>query len=233
MGEEALPEENAVSQANPETPTKESVPSQTPKPNVNENTKPEEQSESEKSNVTTEVRQPLKVPDSVHVKITPDNLKEYLGPPTYHKDRLYTTPPPFGVSTGLGYLGNGSGAVMPIEAVVSVYMGFCKSVIDLLCQSIPGKGNLNLTGKLGEVIRESAQIGLSWVRRHAYDLGITTEENAQFLNDRDIHVHMPEGSIGKEGPSAGTALLSAFVSLFTKTQVNPDIGEFAICISGD
>lgn len=89
---------------------------------------------------------------------------------------------------------------------------------------MPGKGGLQLTGKLGEVIRESAQIGLSWVKAHAYELGVTSSPDAQFLNDRDIHVHMPEGSIGKEGPSAGTAILSAFVSLFTKTKINPDIG---------
>ena len=89
---------------------------------------------------------------------------------------------------------------------------------------MPGKGGLQLTGKLGEVIRESAQIALSWVKSHAYELGITENPTDQVLNDRDIHVHMPEGSIGKEGPSAGTALLSAFVSLFTKTRVNPDIG---------
>jgi hypothetical protein len=91
---------------------------------------------------------------------------------------------------------------------------------------MPGKGGLQLTGKLGEVIRESAQIGLSWVKSHAYDLGITPSEDEQFLTDRDIHVHMPEGSVGKEGPSAGTAIVSAFVSLFTKTRVNPDIGTF-------
>ena len=87
---------------------------------------------------------------------------------------------------------------------------------------MPGKRGLQLTGKLGEVIRESAQIGLGWVKSHAFDLGITTKEDEQFLTDRDIHVHMPEGSIGKEGPSAGTAI----VSLFTKTRVNPDIGMF-------
>lgn len=89
---------------------------------------------------------------------------------------------------------------------------------------MPGKGGLQLTGKLGEVIRESAQIGLSWVKSHAFELGITTSANDQFLNERDVHVHMPEGSIGKEGPSAGTAILSAFVSLFTRTKINPDIG---------
>lgn len=91
---------------------------------------------------------------------------------------------------------------------------------------MPGKGGLQLTGKLGEVIRESAQIALSWVKGHAYELGITTSPTDQFLTDIDVHVHMPEGSIGKEGPSAGTALTTAFVSLFTKTKVNPDIGEF-------
>ena len=89
---------------------------------------------------------------------------------------------------------------------------------------MPGKGSLQLTGKLGEVIRESAQIALSWVKSHAFELGITEKETDQFLTDMDVHVHMPEGSIGKEGPSAGTALLTAFVSLFTKSKVNPDIG---------
>ena len=91
---------------------------------------------------------------------------------------------------------------------------------------MPGKGGLQLTGKLGEVIRESANIALSWVKSHAYELGITKSPDELFLNDRDIHLHMPEGSIGKEGPCAGTAILTAFVSLFTKTKVNPDIGTW-------
>lgn len=68
--------------------------------------------------VTTEERKPLEVPESVHIRITSGNLKDYVGPPIYHKDRLYAKPPPPGVSSGLGYLGNGSGAVMPIEATV-------------------------------------------------------------------------------------------------------------------
>ena len=90
---------------------------------------------------------------------------------------------------------------------------------------MPGKGSLQLTGKLGEVIRESAQIALSWVKANAYELGVTSSANEQCLHDRDVHLHMPEGSIGKEGPSAGTAITTAFVSLLTKTRVNPDIGE--------
>ena len=77
----------------------------------------------------------------------------------------------------------------------------------------------------GKVIRESAQMGLSWVRSHAFDLGITKSPEEQFLTDRNVHVHILVGSIGKKGPSAGTAILSAFVSLFTGKKVNPDIGE--------
>ncbi|KAJ8508583.1 hypothetical protein ONZ45_g9147 [Pleurotus djamor] len=194
---------SAQPEAATETPTPASPSTDSPPP-----------SEAGVKPVTTQERQPMKVPDSVHVHITPETLKDYVGPPVYQKDRMYSTAPPPGVSTGLGYLGNGSGAVMPVEAM-----------------SMPGKGGLQLTGKLGEVIRESAQLGLSWVKGHAYELGITSSPDEQFLNDKDIHVHMPEGSIGKEGPSAGTAILSAYVSLFTKTKINPDIamtGEISL-----
>ncbi|KAL5504359.1 PIM1 [Sanghuangporus vaninii] len=228
LGEDVFPEPDPE---HPETATtaatssdsqdgQQTVPSQEPPSNApsNESTsKPEgteEGKEEKEKAVTTEERKPLKVPDTVHIRITPENLKDYVGPPVYYKDRMYGFAPPPGVSSGLGYLGNGSGALMPIEAT-----------------SMPGKGGLQLTGKLGEVIRESAQIALSWVKAHAYELGITANPTDQFLNDIDIHVHMPEGSIGKEGPSAGTALLTAFVSLFTKTRVNPDIamtGEISL-----
>lgn len=186
----------------------------------------------ERKAVTTEERKPLQVPESVHVRIAPENLKDYVGPPVYYKDRLFKDAPPSGVSTGLGYLGNGSGAVMPIEALVSASLVHSLIFADWFrAQSMPGKGSLQLTGKLGEVIRESAQIALSWVKSHAYELGITGKSDEQFLNDIDVHVHMPEGSIGKEGPSAGTALLTAFVSLFTKAKVNPDVGEIQIVAS--
>jgi Lon-like ATP-dependent protease len=72
-----------------------------------------------KTLVTTTPRAPLKIPSTVSVRVTQENLRDYVGPPIYHKDRLYTSAPPAGVSTGLGYLGNGSGAVMPIEVTVS------------------------------------------------------------------------------------------------------------------
>ncbi|WWC70877.1 uncharacterized protein I206_104829 [Kwoniella pini CBS 10737] len=212
LGEEALPEpkepasSETVESAEPDVkPASEHLPGdKSPSPGDAGSLK----------NVTTVPREPLKLPDNVHVRINQENLRDYVGPPIYHKDRLYTSAPPAGVSTGLGYLGNGSGAVMPIEVT-----------------AMPGKGNLQLTGKLGEVIRESAQIALSYVKSNAYSLGITKSESEVTLNDRDVHLHMPEGGIGKEGPSAGTAILTAFVSLFTKTKVDPDVamtGEISL-----
>lgn len=119
LGEDVFPEPTP----NPKVSTTESrtVESQEPQPNESNATPAETLTDesSERKTVTTQERQPLKVPEHIHVRITPENLKDYVGPPVYHKDRMYVAPPPPGVSTGLGYLGNGSGAVMPIEATVS------------------------------------------------------------------------------------------------------------------
>ncbi|KAK4701239.1 ATP-dependent Lon protease, partial [Phenoliferia sp. Uapishka_3] len=155
---------------------------------------------------TTGLRKRLTIPSSVHVSITAENLLEYVGPPMYQKDRLYTKKSPVGVSCGLGYLGNGSGAVMPIEV-----------------SSMPGNGSILLTGKLGEVIKESAQIALSFLKSNAFSLGLTEDADQDLIAKRSIHLHMPEGSIGKEGPSAGIAILTAFVSLFSKRGISSDL----------
>ncbi|KAI3480718.1 hypothetical protein L1887_57197 [Cichorium endivia] len=117
--------------------------------------------------VTTEKRQPMAVPKEVKVEITIDSLRKYLGPPVYHKDRLYTSAMPAGVSTGLGYLGNGSGSLMPIETTI-----------------MPGKGSLQLTGKLGDVIKESASIALSWMKTNAFDLGIVKDAGGQLAREQ-------------------------------------------------
>ncbi|POW03845.1 hypothetical protein PSHT_11490, partial [Puccinia striiformis] len=145
---------------------------------------------------------------SIH--ISNENLVDYLGPPIYQKDRLYSGECPIGVSQGLGYTGNGSGSLMPIE-------------IKLMPGSSGGGSSILLTGKLGEVIKESAQIGLSFLKSNALNLGLTTEEDHDLLNKKAIHLHMPEGSIGKEGPSAGTAILVAYLSLFSKFRIRSDL----------
>ena len=136
LGEDALPE--AEAQPTAASPTDKAVPAQDPP--VNEPAAPETatprtdaETSSPEKKVTTEKRKPFKVPDSVHILITPDNLKDYVGPPVYHKDRMYVRAPPAGVSTGLGYLGNGSGAVMPIEATVSPLPPFVWYTLTIVC----------------------------------------------------------------------------------------------------
>jgi Lon-like ATP-dependent protease len=156
---------------------------------------------------TTQDRKPMAVPPTVSIDITIDSLREYIGPPVYHKDRLYeTVSMPAGVSTGLGYLGNGSGSLMPIETTI-----------------MPGKGHLQLTGKLGEVIKESASIALSWLKSQASELGITQDDKTNLLENRDVHLHMPEGAIGKEGPSAGVAFITSLVSLLTQRTLSTEL----------
>ena len=102
-------------------PSSPNYPSSEPSTGTNASAEAEEGTDIDgRKAVTTQERQPLVVPSTVHVRITPETLKDYVGPQVYQRDRIYagTTPPPPGVSTGLGYLGNGSGAVMPVEAMV-------------------------------------------------------------------------------------------------------------------
>lgn len=87
---------------------------------------------------------------------------------------------------------------------------------------MPGSG-IQLTGKLGEVIKESAQIAISFIKAHAYTLQLTDSPDKDLLEKKAVHLHMPEGSIGKEGPSAGTAILTSLVSLFTKQGIDSSI----------
>lgn len=161
---------------------------------------------------TTEERKPLKVPDSVKVTITIDSLREYLGPPAFAKDRLYTRNMPSGVATGLGYLGNGAGSLMPIETTT------------LPSKSAEGGGgSLQLTGKLGDVIKESASIALSFLKSNAQSVGLASDDTTNILKGKDVHLHMPEGAVGKEGPSAGVAFVVSLVSLLTKREVKSDL----------
>ncbi|KAJ8508824.1 hypothetical protein ONZ45_g8946 [Pleurotus djamor] len=114
-----------------------------------------------------------------------------------------------GVVYGLVVAGQGEGGVLPVETML-----------------VPGYGGLKLTGSLGDVIKESGELALSWVKKHAYDLCITNERSQdplKFPEPIDIHLHLPAGSTKKDGPSAGVAMTCAFVSLLTGACVPANI----------
>jgi ATP-dependent Lon protease len=128
-------------------------------------------------------------------------VREYLGRPRhYYEERSQRTEQP-GVAIGVGVSGVG-GDIMFIEA-----------------SKMPGKGSLTVTGQLGDVMKESASAAMSFVRSRAGDLGIAQD----FFKESDIHLHVPAGAIPKDGPSAGTAMTTALVSLLTGVPVRDDV----------
>lgn len=142
-----------------------------------------------------------------------EDLRTYLGLETYEPEVAQRRARP-GTATGLAYQGSGSGGLLFIETLLLP----------------PGSGQLKLTGSLGDVIKESAQLALSWVQAHAYDLGITTSPDAPFPKN-DIHLHLSPGAVQKDGPSAGVATTCALVSLFTKRPIPPNLamtGEISL-----
>jgi ATP-dependent Lon protease len=132
-------------------------------------------------------------------KITAQNLYTLLGPPHFLDDEKETTLPP-GVAVGLAWTPVG-GEMLHIEVT-----------------TMPGKGQLILTGKLGDVMKESAQAALSIARARADKYGIDPNFNEKL----DIHVHVPAGATPKDGPSAGVTLVTALISALTDTPVSPD-----------
>jgi ATP-dependent Lon protease len=132
--------------------------------------------------------------------IQPQDLTKLLGPPRYFSEvaeRLTKS----GVAIGL-VVTQAGGDIVFIEAT-----------------KMKGKGELKLTGQLGEVMRESAQAALSYIRANAEQLGIDPD----FFSNHDIHIHVPEGAIPKDGPSAGVTIVTALASLLTDTPVQPDL----------
>ncbi|HET9620778.1 MAG TPA: endopeptidase La [Kofleriaceae bacterium] len=127
-------------------------------------------------------------------------LEELLGPPRHVNDTA-NRQPEVGVITGLAWTPVG-GDIMFIE-----------------CRIYPGKGEVKLTGQMGDVMKESAQAAFSWTRANAVRLGIDPEK----LANSDLHIHLPQGAIKKDGPSAGVALTIAVVSVFTGRPVRNDI----------
>jgi len=133
-------------------------------------------------------------------RITPDNLHKYLGVPK-HLPEVEQEASQIGVATGLAWTQAG-GEVLHVEA-----------------STMKGKGNLTLTGHLGDVMKESAQAALSYARSKANELHITPD----FYEKIDVHVHVPAGAIPKDGPSAGVTMATALVSTLTKTPVKKDV----------
>ncbi|NLF78434.1 MAG: endopeptidase La [Chloroflexi bacterium] len=136
----------------------------------------------------------------VQKRITAESLHKFLGPPQFISPLAEETDE-IGMATGLAWT-EGGGDIMAIEVTL-----------------MPGKGMLMLTGQLGEVMQESAQTALSYTRSQAAQLKIDPEEFERL----DIHVHLPEGAIPKEGPSAGITLATAMVSAFTQRKVRRDV----------
>ncbi len=128
-------------------------------------------------------------------------VRSSLGPRRFAPDARKRTADP-GVATGLAYTAAG-GDVLFIEA-----------------QAYPGKGKLTITGQLGEVMQESAQAALSWVRSHTEQLGVPEE----WFAEHDVHIHVPAGAVPKDGPSAGITIATALASLVRGEPVADDLG---------
>jgi len=137
--------------------------------------------------------------ESAH--ITEENVQEFLGKRHYFSETALRTQVP-GVATGLGVTSSGGDLL------------FCEAT------RMTGSQKFVVTGQLGDVMQESAQAALSYVRSKAQDLGIPED----IFEKSDIHVHVPEGAVPKDGPSAGVAIASALVSLLTGRKVRSDVG---------
>jgi ATP-dependent Lon protease len=134
------------------------------------------------------------------VKMTPALVRELLGVPKFRNDEALARDE-VGAATGLAWTAVG-GDVLIVEA-----------------RALKGKGRLQLTGQLGDVMKESAQAALTLLRSRADELGLP----ASYFETHDVHVHVPEGAIPKDGPSAGVTMLTAMVSAFTGTPVRRDV----------
>ena len=132
---------------------------------------------------------PVKSAKHFSITVTPKRISDYLGNESY-QEKMLDPKEKSGLVYGLAWTELG-GRLLPVEVAL-----------------LEGKGELILTGSLGEVMKESAQTALSYLRAHAADLKIQPD----FSKDRDIHIHVPEGSIPKDGPSAGITIAAALLS---------------------
>ncbi len=142
----------------------------------------------------------VKTDRQAHVVVSAKNLQKYLGTPKFRTSKGEEAAK-VGVATGLAWTELG-GELLAIEVTI-----------------MPGKGKLTITGKLGDVMQESAQAAMSYVRSRAGELGLERD----FYQKIDIHIHVPEGGIPKDGPSAGITMATAVVSALTRYPVRHDV----------
>jgi ATP-dependent Lon protease len=138
--------------------------------------------------------------EKARVKATKSNLKKFLGAPRFLKDKMEEADQ-VGVATGLAWTEMG-GTMLPVEVTI-----------------LKGRGNLTITGQLGDVMQESAKAALSYVRSKAEELQI----DPNFYRHNDIHIHIPEGAIPKDGPSAGITLATALASALSGIPIRKDV----------
>src|SRR5205085_1106683 len=139
-------------------------------------------------------------PSAAPLSVTASSLRDYLGRPRFVPESAERTAVP-GVATGLAVTGAG-GDVLFVEAA-----------------AMPGDAGLTLTGQLGDVMKESARIALSYLKAHGAELGLDPT-----ALDRSLHVHVPAGAVPKDGPSAGVTMVTALASLATGRPVRADVG---------
>lgn len=142
----------------------------------------------------------LRDPSYNHIKVTPDVVKKYLGAEIFIRERNLSESQ-VGIINGLAYTDAG-GEVLKIEV-----------------NTFPGKGQLILTGNLGDVMKEACETALSYVKSIGPDLGI----NPEFFSYNDIHIHFPESATPKDGPSAGVATVLCIISAITKVRIRNDV----------
>jgi Lon-like ATP-dependent protease len=191
VGEDALPEAAALTEEG------KAAQKESEKDETDANATPENMDKQ-----TTETpRVALKVPDSVHVSITQENLKDYVGPPVYISDRLYDTNPT-GVAMGLAWTSMG-GSALYIESIVQNAL------------SASSHGGLERTGSLRDVMKESTGVAYSYAKSvMARDF-----PKNKFFEHARIHLHCPEGATPKDGPSAGITMTSSLLSLALNTPI--------------
>jgi ATP-dependent Lon protease len=134
-------------------------------------------------------------------RLTPKHVEKFLGPPDFFQTEAERQDE-VGVATAVAWTETG-GEIMPVEVLI-----------------MEGKGNLQITGQIGDIMQESAQAALSYLKWHSREFGLEPE----IYEGLDIHIHVPEGAIPKDGPSAGITMASALISAFTERKIHREVG---------